>query len=277
VTALLELGAGVGWPDAEAAGAARGRARRQHGRLADLGEWLAGTQGRFPPQPPQRARCIVLADVSVRLADLASMLNVGVRSEPLPSSPADAFALGTNAADAEIEAGADILVLAGTDESAAPDVLVSLLTDTEPVALLPRGADAVDSPQWITRAEALRDARRRAARLRTSPDELLEELGSPVIAAAAGCALRAAARKTAVVLDGLPIVAGALLCDDIQYRARQWWQIADASSGRAHRRAVEQLQMTPILNLETELGDGTAGVLALSVLGAAAALESDDG
>ncbi|HKC27746.1 MAG TPA: nicotinate-nucleotide--dimethylbenzimidazole phosphoribosyltransferase, partial [Jatrophihabitans sp.] len=228
----------------------------------------------------RRARCIVLGDLSIELSvrttELASMLEIGVRGEQVPSSPDDAFALGTNAADAEIEAGADILVLAGADESAAPDVLVSLLTGVEPVALLPRGGDAVDTPQWIRRAEALRDGRRRAAPLRNSPDELLAQLGSPVVAAAAGCALRAAARRTAVVLDGLPIVAGALLCDDIQYRARQWWQVADTSSERAHRRAVEQLQMKPILDLETGLGNGTAGILALAVLRAAAAVERDD-
>ncbi|HKC27658.1 MAG TPA: hypothetical protein VKB75_06565, partial [Jatrophihabitans sp.] len=99
MTALLELGAGVGWPDAEAAGAARSHAQGQHGRLAYLGEWLAGTQGRFPPRPPRRARCIVLGDLSIELSvrttELASMLEIGVRGEQVPSSPDDAFALGT--------------------------------------------------------------------------------------------------------------------------------------------------------------------------------------
>jgi NaMN:DMB phosphoribosyltransferase len=269
VTALLELGAGVGWPDAEAAGAARTRVDTGTGRLAELVEWLASTQGRFPPTTPARVRCILLGPVAATVADLAASLDVGVRAVELPTSATDAFAAGSEAADHEIEAGADLIVLAGHDDTLVPTVLIGLLTGTEPVALLPRGAAAIDTENWIARAEQLRDARRRVADLRTRPDDLLAALDSPVLAAAAGFALCAAVRRTPVVLDGTAVLAAALLCVDSQSRASRWWQVADTSTERAHARALEQLGLRPLLDLGTSLGDGTAGLLAVTVLRAA--------
>jgi NaMN:DMB phosphoribosyltransferase len=267
VTALLEVGAGVGRSDAEAATAARASAGPRPGRLAELAEWLASTQGHYPPTEPKRVRCVVVGDIADGVPELAASLDVGL--VPLDAPTTDAFATGTAAADAEIDGGADLLVLAGQDDTTTSAVVTSLLTGAEPVALLPRGAAAVDTEAWIARAEQIRDARRRATALRTRPDELLAAFDSPPLAAAAGFALRAAARRTGLVLDGTLTVAAALLGADVQLRALDWWQVADTSSDRAHARAVEQLALRPLLTLGTSLGDGTAGLLAVTVLRAA--------
>lgn len=267
MTALLELGAGVGRPDAEAAGAARANAGLRAGRFDELVEWLAGTQGRYPPIGPKRARCVVLGSTADGLPDLAATLDVGI--VPLVPPEADAFSAGVAAADAEIDAGADLLVLAARDDNTTPAVLVSLLTGAEPVALLPRGADTVDTESWIARAGAIRDARRGLTALRTRPDELLGALGSPQLAMAAGFVMRAAARRTGVIVDGTPAVAAGLLCIDVQPKAREWWQVADTGADRAHARAVEQLGLRPILALGTGRGDGAAGLLAVAILRAA--------
>ena len=51
----MGLGADVGWPDNAAIAAARDRfahAVPSAGRLASIVEWLAGTQGAFPPTAP---------------------------------------------------------------------------------------------------------------------------------------------------------------------------------------------------------------------------------
>jgi nicotinate-nucleotide--dimethylbenzimidazole phosphoribosyltransferase len=135
--------------------------------------------------------------------------------------------------------------------------------------MLPRGADAVDTERWVAAAVELRDGRREVVGLRSRPDELLAALGNPVIAAAAGLALRAAARRTAVVLDGPAVLAAALLCVDSQPRARDWWQVADSSPDRHASRVIERLERTPLLDLRAGNGDGTAGLLAVDVLRAA--------
>jgi nicotinate-nucleotide--dimethylbenzimidazole phosphoribosyltransferase len=276
VTALLELGAEVGWVDAEAAGAAREHVDPRAGRLGELVEWVAATQGQFPTRALRRIRCVIVGTVSAPVLDLASGLGIGTRALTPPTDTAAAFRAGAELADAEIESGADLLVLAAPDDTPAAATLVGLLTDTEPVALLPRGVAALDSAAWIARAAALRDARREAQRVRTRPDELLKTVGSTAIAAAAGVALRAAARRTPVVLDGTATLAGALLCLDIQPRASQWWRLADTSPDRVFRRAVERVELRPLLDLGTDLADGTAGLLAAGLLRAALAMGRRD-
>jgi hypothetical protein len=268
VTALLEVGTGVGWPDIDAAAEAR-RMPMRSGRFAELVEWLASMQGRFPPERPRRIRGVLLGPITEPVAELAGPRDVGLRGCDLDADATKAFAQGVDAADREIDEGADLLILAGRDDTSAPAVLISVLTDAEPVALLPRGADAVITEQWVAAATQLRDGRRKVVGLRSRPDELLAALGSPVIAAAAGLALRAAARRTAVVLDGPAALSGALLCFDSQPRAREWWQLADTSADRHAVRAAAQLERTPLLDLRSGNGDGTAGLLAIDVLRAA--------
>jgi Phosphoribosyltransferase len=268
VTALLDLGADVEWTDTEAAETARHHARPGAGRTGDLVEWLAATQGRFPPTAFKRVRCVVIGAVSDPVAELAASLGVGVR----PLDPTGGFAAGASAADDEVDEGADLIVLAAHDDTAAPAVAVSVLTGAEPVALLPRGADAVDTAAWIERAVELRDTRLRTEVLRFRPDNLIEALNSPAFAATTAFAMRAAGRRTPVVLDGSVAVAAALLAYETQARAGRWWQVADTSSDPVHTRAVERLGRRPLLDLGTSTGDGSAGLLALTVLRGAAFL-----
>jgi hypothetical protein len=191
VTALLEVGTGVGWPDIDAAAEAR-RMPTRTGRFAELVEWSASVQGRYPPEQPRRVRGLLLGPITEPIAELAERHDVGLRSCDLDTDLTNAFAQGVDVADREIDEGADLLVLAGRDPTSAPIVLISVLTDAEPVALLPRGADAIDTERWVAAAEELRDGRRVVVNLRSRPDELLAALGSPAVAAAAGVALRAA-------------------------------------------------------------------------------------
>jgi nicotinate-nucleotide--dimethylbenzimidazole phosphoribosyltransferase len=86
--------------------------------------------------------------------------------------------------------------------------------------------------------------------------------------------MRAAARRTPLLLDGSCALAGALLCYDTQSRAGRWWRVADTSPDPVHSRAAEELGQQPLLDLRTSRGDGTAGLLALAVLRAATTIAS---
>jgi nicotinate-nucleotide--dimethylbenzimidazole phosphoribosyltransferase len=238
--------------------------------LAELVEWLAATAGRFPPARPTRPRCIVIGEVEESVAELADSLDVGVRGIDLPRDPQAAFAQATEIADDEADSGTDLVVLAAHDPTNAPAISVGLLTGTEPVALLPRGAAAVDTQAWVTRAEELRDARRRVAALRSRPDDLLAALDSPVFAASVGFLLRATGRRTPIILDGTGAAAAALFCFDIQTRVARWWQFADSSDDRVHQKVVAELAVRPLLSIGTSRGNGTAGLLAIGLLRAAA-------
>lgn len=273
---LAGLGSQVEWTDAQAASDARtaATARFGAGRLHELREWLAATSSHYPPELPLRPSCVVADGVGEAARAVAEQ--VGVSIEPLgiddSMSAADAFDVGTAAADERIERGSGLLIVADPSPSLASALLVSVLTGREPVALLPRGAAAVDTDRWIMRAESLRDQRRGVAGLRKQPGELLEALETPSLAATTGLIMRAVSRRTPVVLDGPGAAAAALLCHDVQARAARWWRFADRSPDPVHATVLRELSATPLLDLGTSAGDGVAGLLALPLLRAAAVL-----
>lgn len=269
---LVEIGADVPWTDIDAVAAARDHPLSGAGRLGDLVEWLAATQGTWPPHAPARARLLILGQAGEPVAAIADSVGASIRNVNVPADIADAFAAGVAAADSEVEAGAELIVLADPDISAAAGVVVGLVTGTEPVALLPRGAEAVDTATWIARAEHLRDTRRRVGSLRNRPDELLAASGGPALATSAGIVMRSSARRTPLVLDGTSAVAAALLCYDVQALIGRWLWIADASPDPVHTRATAELGQQPLLELGTQRGDGIAGLLCLALLRAATAL-----
>lgn len=268
---LADMVADVRWPDGDAAFAAREQQPVGAGRAAELIEWLAATQGVWPPRPPRRPRLLVIGGVGAAAAALAEHTGVGVQEITVPDDERDAFNEGARTADREIESGADLLVLADPSTSAASGVVVGLLTGAEPVALLPRGAAALDTASWVARAEHLRDTRRAVGPLRGSPDELLAAAGGPALAASAGVLVQAAARRTPVIVDGTSALAAVLLAVDAQARIARWLQVADTAADPVHRRALDDLALRPVLDLGISHGDGTAGLLAAGVLAGIAA------
>ncbi|PZS35381.1 MAG: hypothetical protein DLM58_03980 [Pseudonocardiales bacterium] len=275
-TDLMTLGADVQWPDHEAVTAAQEAlaATSDHlGRLGELAEWIAGAQGCFPPRDFARVRTIVFGAATNRapLAAIAELAGCGVRPvPPRDGAIAQALSAGAAIADEEIDGGADLLILAlqGPDAGTPTLTLVSVLTNTEPVKVLPRGA-GLTPDVWMQRAVDVRDTRRRGMVHRAQPVELLEAVGGADVAAAAGFVLRAAARRTPVLLDGLPAATAALVAYEAQPRAVRWWRSADLSAEPAHELALTKLGQRSVLDLGVGLADGTAGVLAAVVLRAA--------
>jgi nicotinate-nucleotide--dimethylbenzimidazole phosphoribosyltransferase len=267
----------VGDPDAAAAATtARSLAPRRAalGGLAEHATWLSAVQGSSPPARPDRVRLVVLgADAAgAQVLAAAERAGVGVRALRVPD--AQSLAAGVACADGEVDSGADLLVLAvpATAVPIAAAVLVAALTETEPVRVVRAG---IETGAWIEAVREVRDRRRRAMPLRDDPDRLLAAIGTSTEAAAAGLLLHAAQRRTPVVLDGLGAVAAALVAHRAAPQASRWWQLADTSGEPAHELAAASLGLTPILGLGTSTGDGTAGVLAVEVLRAAADCAAD--
>lgn len=272
----LAVATDVEWPDhdAQTAVATFFEQLPGAGRLSEAAQWLAAARGGPAPVMPERVRVVVFAPAAGHLADLADAVGAGIRTVTLPegSSAGSAVAAGIAAADEEVERGSDLLVAACPGEQEPATAVVSALTGAEPVALLARGAAATDPVAWMERAVRVRDTRRRIAPLRDRPGDLLAELGSAPLAAACGFLLQAAVRRTPVVLDGTAVAAAAVLAYEAQPRATRWWMASDSAADPAAERAHARLGLAPLLALGTELGDGTAGLLCVPILRAAAGL-----
>ncbi|AOS65153.1 nicotinate-nucleotide--dimethylbenzimidazole phosphoribosyltransferase [Actinoalloteichus hymeniacidonis] len=178
-----------------------------------------------------------------------------------------AIAAGRAIADEEIDGGADLLIAGdmGIGNTTVSAVLIAALTDTEPVAVVGRGT-GIDDAGWMRKAAVIRDALRRARPVAGDPLALLRVAGGADIAAVSGFLAQAAARRTPVLLDGLAVGAAALIAEELAPNARKWWLAGHRSAEPAHALVLDQLDLTPLLDLGMRLGEGAGALAALPLL-----------
>jgi nicotinate-nucleotide--dimethylbenzimidazole phosphoribosyltransferase len=298
VTDVAELADQISWPDFDAATQAHDALihRADIGRLAGLIEWLAGVQGEFPIREIRRPRVVLVvadheqadtgasrltpadtartiaavADATAPVARLASRDGVGIRVEQVDAgdSAAAAFLRGAAIADAEVDAGTDLIIVgnvgAGSTTTAA--AIVSLLAGVEPIKAIGRGGSRIDDTGWMHKISAIRDARHLGRPLRDDLGALLTALGAADIAVLTGLLLGAAARRTPVLIDGVVAAAAALVADEAKPGLRRWWRAAQRTGEPALDVVLRLFDLTPVLDLEMAAGDGRGGLLALELL-----------
>ena len=216
-----------------------------------------------------------LADATVRVVDMAVGRpggNIAVEDALTAEAAAAALDAGARVADEEVDAGADLLIAGdmGIGNTTAATTLVAALSGTEPVTLVGRGT-GVDDAGWARKTAAVRDALYRARGRTDDTLALLACCGGADLAAMTGFLAQAAMRRTPVLLDGLVVTAAALVAERMAPGARAWWQAGHRSPEPAHRVALTELKLDPILDLGLRLGEGTGAALALPVLRAAVA------
>ena len=216
-----------------------------------------------------------LAGATVRVVDMAvgkPSGNIAVADALSAQAAEAAFQAGMRIADEESDSGADLLIAGdmGIGNTTAATTLVAALTGMEPVALIGRGT-GVDDAGWARKTAAVRDALFRTRGRTDDAMALLACCGGADLAAIAGFLAQAAVRRTPVLLDGLVVTAAAMAADRLAPGARLWWRAGHRSPEPAHRVALGELGLDPILDLGLRLGEGTGAALALPVLRAAVA------
>ncbi len=182
------------------------------------------------------------------------------------------LAAGAAIADEEIETGVDLLVPG--DMGIGNTTPVAALVG----AALGRACRRRRGPGHRHRrpdpGSEVRGRRRRDGARPTPPRgpvALLRTAGSADIAAMTGFLVRAAERGTPVLLDGVVSGAAAVLAERLAPGASAWWCAGHRSTEPAHRLALDDLGLEPILDLGMRLGEATGALTALPVLRAAAA------
>ena len=183
-----------------------------------------------------------------------------------------AFQLGVAIADAEVDAGADLLIVGdmGIGNTTSAAAIIGLLAPADLLSVVGRGT-GIDDDTWMRKAAAVRDARRRGKPHKGSALEFMSAIGGPDIATMVGLLLGAAARRTPVILDGTVISAAALIAHRAAYKSRDWWQAGHRSTEPAHSAALGRLDLAPLLDLQMRLGEGTGALLAVPLVASAAA------
>jgi nicotinate-nucleotide--dimethylbenzimidazole phosphoribosyltransferase len=101
------------------------------------------------------------------------------------------------------------------------------------------------------------------------PLDVLQKLGGFEIAGLAGVVLGAAARRSAIMLDGFIASVAGLVAVRFAPAAADYVFASHRSVEVGHRLVLEQLGAKPLLDLELRLGEGTGAALAMNLVDAA--------
>lgn len=180
---------------------------------------------------------------------------------------AAAFELGRALADAEVNAGADLLIpaLIGAGHSTPAAVLVAALTGSDAASVTGRGS-GVDDAGWTVKCAAVRDALRLARPTLADQLELLAVSAGPDFAACTGFILQAAVRRTPLLLDGIGAGACALVAQRVAFRTPEWCLAAQLSPEPALQKALDRLSLEPLLDFKVRAGAGSGALLALPLV-----------
>ena len=121
------------------------------------------------------------------------------------------------------------------------------------------------------KAAVVAAAVRRCADAAGDPLELLRRLGGYEFAAMLGVILAARLARVPVMLDGFMTAASAAVLHAVSPDAVAHCLAGHVSAEPAHARALAHLRLTPLLNLNMRLGEGTGAALAAQVVKAAVA------
>ncbi len=183
---------------------------------------------------------------------------------------AAAVDVGRTIADEEIDAGTDLLVPGdmGIGNTTVAATLVGAVLGLDADEVVGRGT-GVDDETWRGKRDVVAAALGRARPCREDPVTLLRTVGSADLAAGTGFLVRAAERRTPVLLDGVVSGACALLAERLAPGALAWWYAGHRSTEPAHRLALASLGLPPLLDLDLRLGEASGALAALPLLSTA--------
>ncbi|MGQ0662489.1 MAG: nicotinate-nucleotide--dimethylbenzimidazole phosphoribosyltransferase [Pseudomonadota bacterium] len=279
------------------------------GRLEEIARFLATWQGRHPPRLDRPRVCVFAgnhgvaahgvsaypAEVTRQMVDnfrrggaavnqLCKTVDADLRvfemglerpTRDFTDAPAmdeaecaRAIAYGMMA----VEPGLDVLCLgemgiANTTSAAA--LCLALFGGTAAEWTGP--GTGVQGPALARKIEVVAAGVRRHREWLDDPLEALRRLGGHELAAIAGAVIAARLARTPVLLDGFAATAAAAVLFALDRRALDHCLIAHLSAEPGHRRLIERLGKTALLDLGLRLGEASGAVLAVSILKAAVA------
>lgn len=224
---------------------------------------------------------VIVVDVGVA-ADLAPQPGLAVKkvahgTADMTQGPAmsqggaiQAIEAGIEVLGEELGRGLNIVATGdmGIGNTTPSSAIVSAITGRPVAEVTGRGAGIND--EQLARKVAVIEKALRVNR----PDphdalDVLRKVGGFEIGAIAGVILGAAAHRVPVVVDGFISTAGALIADGLASLARDYMIAAHASVEIGHRAMWEHLELSPCLDFDLRLGEGTGAALVISIVEAA--------
>lgn len=180
---------------------------------------------------------------------------------------------GIEVLERETEKGVDIVGVGdmGIGNTTPSSAICAVITGAPVRAVTGRGT-GIDEVMLERKIEVIEEALRVNQPDRGDPIEVLAKVGGFEIGGMAGVILGAASHRIPVVLDGFISGAAALLAYELQPRVKEYMIAAHRSVERGHACILEYLGLTPLLELNLRLGEGTGAALGISIVDAACKL-----
>jgi len=152
--------------------------------------------------------------------------------------------------------------IANTTSTAA---IASAFLGIDPVLTVGRGSGINDARLKIKRQVVIDGLAKNKPRLGDGFD-ILQKVGGYDHAGLAGMIIAGAMRRVPTMVDGVNATAAALIAYGIYPECRNYMLCSHLSSDISHRKMLEVLQMTPIVDAGMRLGEGTGASVAIPVL-----------
>lgn len=181
-----------------------------------------------------------------------------------------AIEAGIEIVESELGRGMDIVGTGdmGIGNTTPSSAVVAAFTGA-PVADMTGRGTGIGDEQWAHKVETIERALAVNRPDPADPLDVLAKVGGLEIGGIAGVILGAAAHRLPVVIDGFISGAGALIAAGLAPQAKDYLIAAHLSVERGHRLVLERLGLTPLLNLNMRLGEGTGAALGISLVEAA--------
>ncbi len=182
----------------------------------------------------------------------------------------EAISVGIDVFEAQFEQGIDLVATGdmGIGNTTASSAIAAALLG-KPVSSVTGRGTGINDEQLRHKIEVIEKVLEQNRPDPHDPFDVLMKVGGFEIAGLVGVIIAAAARRIPVVIDGLISGAAALLAVEMQPLIRDYLFAGHRSVEQGHRLMLEYIQLTPLLDLNLRLGEGTGAVLAMSIIEAA--------
>jgi nicotinate-nucleotide--dimethylbenzimidazole phosphoribosyltransferase len=181
-----------------------------------------------------------------------------------------AIEAGIEIVESELSRGMDIVGTGdlGIGNTTPSSAIVAALTGA-PVADVTGRGTGIDDEQLAHKVGTIERALAVNQPDPKDPLDVLAKVGGLEIGGIAGVVLGAAAHRLPVVIDGFISGAGALIAAGLAPQVKDYMIAAHLSVELGHCLVLERLGLTPLLNLNMRLGEGTGAALGISLVEAA--------
>jgi nicotinate-nucleotide--dimethylbenzimidazole phosphoribosyltransferase len=213
----------------------------------------------------------VVGEPAVRLRRIkAGTANMAAGAAMSRSDAEAALNIGIELAEEAIGDGLDVLGLGemGIGNTTAAAAVAAAIVGREGEAVIGPGS-GVDEAGLSRKAAAVNRALEVNQPQGGDALDVLAKVGGFELGALAGACLAAARRRVAVVTDGFPATAAAMLAVLAAGRMRDYLIAGHQSMEPGHGLMLDWLGLAPVLQMQMRLGEGTGAALAMPILEAA--------